>query len=234
MPSADVNIFFSTNKPAFAYIDGAEASADSSAVAADDGGGTVSIDAGVEGADTFGQPGGVTAGQVSGDWAVRSTAGGVIWSHDFANENELRYFTRLNGATSNPNTANLASPLTLVDTKFGSKAISSKGYGAELKIGVASAGSGVSQDWTMVNVALWPDPGAVGSYNARVGTGVSQTNGLEEVLVTAINYITNVVTLTRGGGTSYSPGYALGFQAKVNGCVHSRRSLLEMVAVLLI
>ena len=66
----------------------------------------------------------------------------------------------------------------------------------------------------MVNVALWPDPGAVGSYNARVGTGVSQTNGLEEVLVTAINYITNVVTLTRGGGTSYSPGYALGFQAQ--------------------
>ena len=132
------------------------------------------------------------------DWLARSTGAGVIWAHDFRNDAEYENFARTQTA-DNPLAATLAA------TPFGSsRAIQSKGYGTTF----AANASGGQTTFTLTSVASFPDPATVGSYSLYCGEG---DNGIaEEVLVTAINYGTNQMTVTRGvegdGNQAYTAG----------------------------
>lgn len=162
-------------------------------------------------------------GASQADWVTRSTAAGVIWAHDFANDNELDYFVR--GENTSGTIVTNPSPkppgaLTLVSTPFGSaRAIRSKAFGTTLTAATGAASDYPAHDtqtWSVADVSQIPDPAGT-PYRVLVGNG-TDSGGIEWVEVQSINVGANTMTVKRkmtaengGYGTNTAPNFPIGF-----------------------
>lgn len=165
------------------------------------------------------------AGPPTADWIARSTASGVIWAHDFQQDNELYNFVR--GENTSGDGVSYTNPfprppgsLTLVSTPFGSsRAIRSKAFGTTLTAAVPAASDYPAHDtqiWPVANAADIPDP-AGSPYRILVGNG-TDSGGIEWVEVQSINTGANTITVKRkmtaengGYGTNTAPSFPSGF-----------------------
>lgn len=168
-----------------------------------------------------------TACQASSDWVFRSTGPGVIWAHDFVNDNELNYFIRSEDPTgvssiaiSNPTPGILPNGLTLGPTPFGtSRAIISRAVGTTLTATVPAAADYPAHDtqvWSVANAASLPNPNGH-PYQLLVGDG-QDSGGIEWIELQSINTGNNTITVRRkmsaengGFGSNTAPSYPAGY-----------------------
>jgi hypothetical protein len=146
-----------------------------------------------------------TAASSTADWLARSTAPGVIWAHDFVNDNELNYFIRsenpsdANGIVTNPTPGVLPNGLTLGSTPFGnSRAIVSRAVGTTLTAAVPAANSYPAHDtqvWSVANAANIPSPNGQ-PYRLLVGNG-TDSGGVEWIELQSVNVANNTITVRR-------------------------------------
>lgn len=159
------------------------------------------------------------------DWQARATGPGVIFAHDFREDDEFYTFER--GSTApyenvitGPHTNGSDSrvdiyPAYLVPTQFGnSKATRSEAYGTYFTQPVASAPAGTIQTLHCADVFYFKDPAIVGYYNLIIGvaSGVvsGYSGGTEYVEVQGIDYVNNTLTVrrrSRSAGPTTPPAY---------------------------
>jgi hypothetical protein len=168
---------------------------------------------------------GSAAGSVA-DWQARSTGPGVVWAHDFSQDNELNYFVRsespldANATVSNPTPNLLPNGLRLGPTPFGSsRAIISRAVGTVLTKAVPAASNYPAHDtqvWHVASAANLPEPNGH-PYRLLVGNG-SDSGGVEWVELQSIHVDDNTITVRRkmtaedgGSGTDVAPAYPVGF-----------------------
>jgi hypothetical protein len=162
----------------------------------------------------------------AGNWTTRSTGAGVIWAHDFTNDNELNYFIRsesptdANATVTNPTPNVLPNGLRLGATPFGnSRAIISRAVGTRLTAAVPAASDYPTHDtqvWSVASAASLPDPKGQ-PYRMIVGNG-SDSGGIEWIELVSINTSNNTITVRRkmtaengGYGTNTAPAFPAGF-----------------------
>lgn len=119
-------------------------------------------------------------------WVARSTAPGVLFAHDFAEDAELTAFLR-----GNPG----GNPLTLVATPFGSaRAIRSRAIGTRIVRATPAGVAGDLQWWDVADASVLADPGAA-PYLLLVGS--ADSGGIEYVKVVAVDRAGNRIRVMR-------------------------------------
>ncbi len=159
-------------------------------------------------------------GAVTGDFGFRSTMPGTLYAHSLQNQAELDNFIRL-GANTNPDTAGLPNPLTLVPSGLeDTQAIRTRAVGSLITSDLASVPKLTTGFTIPVDDATrFPDPASIGAYNIFIGCtdDVTQdTNPVvfEECTLTSISGNNLIVTRNIGNysirvdGVNYSSGSA--------------------------
>jgi hypothetical protein len=145
------------------------------------------------------------------DWLARSTGPGVLWAHDFRQDNEFHLFHKGNsGTTYGPdhqyvktNPTPMPYHATLVVTPFGgSRAIRSRARGTVLTQIVPRAATNEIQTWHVADASEILDPWN-GEYRLNVAAA-------EIVWVQSVDRANNTVTVRRTDTRGYPVGTRLG------------------------